>query len=208
MKAQDRNSRTILGVRGGQQDLLAIPNSLGKSYSSMLNSNPILTKSLTSGVIFALSDISAQKIESSSSTNSKLNVKRTVYSVAVGSIFGVAAHHWYGLVFRLMPDTTLLSTLKKAALGQIFFGPSLTCVFFASALLQSGSFTFKNWFRQIRADLPGVWISGLGFWPIVDLISYSFIKEQWILLFVNFCSFIWTIYVSMVANRQQRVPKQ
>ena len=87
-------------------------------------------------------------------------------------------------------------------MGQMIFGPSFTCVFFATSLLQSGNFSLGNWVRKIKTDLPGAWLSGVGFWPLVDLISYSLIPPRWIPLFINVCSLIWNIYLSMVANRQ------
>jgi protein Mpv17 len=105
------------------------------------------------------------------------------------------------MIFKLLPGTSLFSTLQKAALGQIIFGPSFTCVFFATALLQSGTFSLGNWFTKIKNDLPGAWMAGLGFWPLVDLVSYSMIQPQWIPLFVNSCSLVWTIYLSLIANK-------
>jgi protein Mpv17 len=71
--------------------------------------------------------------------------------------------------------------------------------------LQQGNFSFQNWIAKIKDDLPGAWVAGLGFWPLVDLVSYSLIPKDWIPLFVNACSLVWTIYLSIVANRQSNV---
>lgn len=126
-------------------------------------------------------------------------------SAAVGLFFfGPAAHAWYNMVFRVFPGTGLLSTLQKACMGQLFFGPSFTCIFFAAFLIQTGQFSLSNWLGKIRRDLPGAWLAGLGFWPLVDLVSYSLIPVQFIPLFVNVCSLVWTIYLSIVANRAAR----
>jgi len=84
----------------------------------------------------------------------------------------------------------------------VLFGPSFTCIFFATILMQSGDFSLKNWLQKIRADLPGAWLAGIGYWPIVDLLSYSVVPVKWIPLFVNGASFIWTIYLSLVANKK------
>ena len=97
-----------------------------------------------------------------------------------------------------------MSTVQKAAMGQLFFGPSFTCIFFATSLLQAGNFTLGNWLRKIRSDFVGAWIAGVGFWPLVDLVSYSLVPMQWIPLFINICSLIWNIYLSMVANRKAK----
>ena len=68
--------------------------------------------------------------------------------------------------------------------------------------MQGGDFSLKNWRNKIRQDLLGAWLAGLGFWPIIDLLSYSVIPVKWIPLFVNMASFIWTIYLSLVANKK------
>jgi protein Mpv17 len=184
----------------------------GTFYASSLQSHPILTKSLTAGIIFALSDGLAQKLEGSrrptttttTSTALSTNWVRLGASALVGfAYFGPAAHFWYEAIFALLPGTSLLSTIVKAALGQVIFGPIFTCIFFASALLQTygRQFRLQMWFRKIRNDLPGAWAAGLGFWPLVDLISYSVVPPAWIPLFINMCSLVWTVYLSRVANQ-------
>ena len=181
----------------------------GSSYSNALGAYPILTKSITAGVTFLLSDYTAQLVERPSDSKSggqsewKYNWTRTMTSAAVGLLyFGPAAHAWYEMIFKLLPGTSLFSTLQKALLGQVIFGPAFTCVFFATFLMQGGTFTLGNWAKKIKSDLPGAWLAGVGFWPLVDFVSYALVPIKFIPLFINMCSFVWTIYLSMVANRQ------
>jgi protein Mpv17 len=184
----------------------------GRMYVNQLSLHPILTKSVTAGIIFGLSDLCAQSIEnnngnvdssSSSSSNSTttLSYSRIFTSILVGLLFfGPAAHYWYSFVFHILPSTTLLSTIQKAILGQLIFGPIFTSIFFGAGLLQSSSFTFNSWYRKVKIDLPVVWVKGLSYWPIVDIISFMLVPVRWIPLFVNVASFIWTIYLSSVTN--------
>lgn len=182
--------------------MLSSLSAFGKAYGSSLEARPIMTKSTTACLIFALSDYLAQRFVSDKDKPSKTNWTRLGASALVGfAYFGPAAHYWYETIFRLLPGTSLISTLQKAALGQMIFGPIFTCVFFASALIQSGNFSLSNWASKIKSDLPGAWAAGLGFWPLVDLVSYSMIAPMWIPLFVNMCSLVWTIYLSTIANR-------
>mmetsp|Transcript_112970 Transcript_112970/g.231195 ORF Transcript_112970/g.231195 Transcript_112970/m.231195 type:complete len:295 (+) Transcript_112970:164-1048(+) len=189
--------------------VLATLTAVGKTYSQQLESRPILTKSYTAGLIFGLSDYFAQKIERSNDVNGssgQMDWTRTIASTFVGLLyFGPAAHYWYEWIFKLLPAATLASTLYKAFWGQVLFGPSFTCIFFATILMQSGEFSLKNWWSKIRSDLPGAWLAGAGYWPIVDLLSYSVVPVKWIPLFVNMASFIWTIYLSLVANKKTGV---
>ena len=206
----------LKSIRGGNQEkikenaLLLVPvlsamSRWGESYVRILETHPIVAKSVTAGIIFGLSDTTAQILESSrkAEKKGKLDKKRLLASVLVGLLyFGPAAHKWYEWIFKLLPATTVLSTCYKAALGQLIFGPCFTCVFFAVGLLQSGEFTIQRWFKKIQKDLFGVWTAGLGYWPIADFISYAWVPVMWIPLFINFCSFIWTIYLSLVTNAQ------
>ena len=174
-------------------------------YTQQLSARPIITKSATAGIIFGLSDWVAQLIERKGDEDDKkepLVISRILSAFLVGLLFfGPAANAWYEMIFKILPSTSLVSTLQKAALGQIFFGPTFTCVFFAAGMIESGTFSLGGWFHKIKNDLPGVWASGLGYWPLVDFVSYKVVPVQWIPLFVNFCSFVWTIYLSLVANR-------
>lgn len=187
--------------------LAAAFQNAGGSYSKALVAYPIITKSLTAGLTFLLSDYSAQQIESPKDEKEKKKWKhdwtRTLTSTAVGLFyFGPAAHAWYEMIFKVFPGTGLFSTFQKAMLGQLIFGPAFTCVFFATSLMQGGTFSVKNWVSKIKSDLPGAWLAGVGFWPLVDFVSYALVPIQYIPLFVNLCSFVWTIYLSMVANKK------
>lgn len=188
--------------------------SLARWYSGWLQRAPIGTKSVTAAFIFGLSDTLAQRLErrgggsthnNKASTPPSHNRKRLFTSVAVGFLYyGPVAHYWYEAMFYFLPSTTLFSTLQKAALGQVLFGPCFTCLFFASSLWQSGQLTFPTWIRKIRRDFPSAWVAGLSFWPLIDSISYSCVPKDFIPLFVNVASLVWTVYLSLVANRQQQ----
>ena len=212
-----RSTSTILTTTTKTAMLLPSSISLlvvnfGRMYVNQLVLHPILTKSITAGIIFGLSDLCAQSIEnnnngndvdSSSSSNSTttLSYSRILTSLLVGLLFfGPGAHYWYSFIFTILPSTTLYSTIQKAILGQLIFGPIFTCIFFAAGLLQSSSFTFTSWVQKVILDLPSVWVKGLSYWPIVDIISFMYVPVRWIPLFVNIASFIWTIYLSSVTN--------
>jgi protein Mpv17 len=174
---------------------------LGQLYSQQLELRPIITKSWTAGLIFALSDYIAQRIEKSRGEKS-FDQTRLIISALIGAIyFAPAAHYWYEAIFRLLPGTGMVSILKKAALGQAIFGPSFTCIFFAASLFQSGTFSLSRWGAKIRSDLPGAFLAGCGFWPFVDVISFSLVPIKLIPLFINMCSMVWTIYLSLISNQ-------
>jgi protein Mpv17 len=191
----------------------------GSFYARYLTLYPILTKSLTAGIIFGFSDWVAQIIEKKNQddgtapTTASVSVSapdgraRIISSFLVGTLFfGPAAHAWYAAIFSLLPSTTLPSTLTKAALGQVIFGPLFTCVYFLANMLSRPdgfqSFTLASYKNKIVSDLPGVWKSGLGYWPLVDLIGYAVVNPNFLPLYVNGASFVWTVYLSGVTNKK------
>ncbi|KAL7446032.1 hypothetical protein ACHAXH_009846 [Discostella pseudostelligera] len=190
--------------------------SAGSFYARSLTLYPILTKSLTAGIIFGFSDWVAQLIEqknqdgtttTTTSSSAPDGRSRILASFLVGTLFfGPAAHAWYAAIFTLLPSTTLPSTLTKAALGQVIFGPCFTCVYFLANMLSRPngfqSFTLSSYKNKIISDLPSVWMSGLGFWPLVDLLGYAYVNPKYMPLYVNGASFVWTVYLSGVTNKK------
>lgn len=195
------------GVGGGAASLMAFASSIGSLYAHWLKTNPVLTKSVTAALSFGIADWLAQFLTQSSSTSPEkpLDFSRVKWAMLVGLVYyGPAAHAWYEGIFQAFPGTSFGSTLLKAILGQLSFSPAFTCVFFATALIRSGTFSMGNWFNKIGNDLPQAWVAGLSFWPLMDVVSYSFIGKDYIPLFNTCCAFVWTIYLSLVSNRLQR----
>lgn len=179
--------------------------SIATTYDSFLKTHPITTKSITSGIMFGVSDIVAQSLQSKESPSSLfLHWFRVQTNILVGFLyFGPAAHYWYSYMFQRFPDTTIKSNLLKSALGQLVFGPIFMVVFFGATLLQQDSFNITTFLRKIATDLPKAWLAGLYFWPLASFISYSFIPKDWIPLFSNVCTLLFNIFLSLVAYSRE-----
>ena len=185
----------VMTTTGASLNLAA---SVGGLYAQQIQRNPIVTKSVTAAVVFGASDVAAQRIEGRRS----LDGLRLAMTTAIGGFyFAPAAHFWYAFVTAVLPLTTLPHIIGKAALGQCIFGPLVTCVFFASACLQTEG-SLRSLPRKIQKDLLPVQLAGLGYWPFVDIISFSLIPLDYIPLFINLASFIWTIFLSLKSRHQ------
>ena len=175
---------------------------LGAKYADSMAARPLLTKMGTSAAIFGASDASAQALERAPA----LDRTRLAVTTAIGGFyFAPAAHVWYGAITKAIPANDLRAILTKALLGQLIFGPLVTCVFFASACLQSAE-GLRALPGKIRSDLLGVQAAGLGFWPFVDLVSYACLPVDYIPVFVNGASFVWTIFLSFKSRAAKRAP--
>uniref|UniRef100_A0A7S3AMC6 Protein Mpv17 n=1 Tax=Haptolina ericina TaxID=156174 RepID=A0A7S3AMC6_9EUKA len=112
------------------------------------------------------------------------------------------------MITRFFPGMGVRSTLLKTLMGQAFFGPTITCIFFGAALISTeGLFAgLKQWPAKIQQDLLKTWSAGLCYWPLVDLVCYGlvlpFFGASWIPLSYNVASFFWTIFLSVQAARR------
>jgi len=180
-----------------------------RSYSAALAAAPILTKSFTAAVIFGASDVVAQQIDRAAS----FDWRRVGGSVLVGCcFFGPAAHAWYAAMQSHFPGTGCAAVATKMLLGQVLFGPALTSVFFAAGLVAAdgdGLQALGQLPAKLSRDLLPTMLTGIVFWPLVDLASYTVIArrrggDDWIPLFANACSFVWQVYLSMMARPSRR----
>ena len=192
-----------LALRGGGP-ALNLAAGVGAAYSMALANHPIMTQSVTSALTFALSDTVAQSI---SPPPGGRGLKRTVVTAAIGLLyFGPALHYFLMWVTALVPGTDLLSTLQKTLLGQLGFGPAMTCIFFGAFLVADHGISsgLKQWPAKIRQDLLVTWTTELCFWPFVDIVYYSFLPVVWIPLGYNIANFFWTVFLSLQAARGLR----
>ena len=133
---------------------------------------------------------------------------RLLTCALLGTLFGPAAHFWYGLMQRGFPRQRARDTLCKTVLGQTIFGPCFTVLFFAATLCEqaSGVGGLLQLPRKLRRDLLRTQLVGLGFWSTVDLLSYNCVVprlgEAWIPLFASVGSFMWTVFLSLCAHLQ------
>ncbi|XP_021646822.2 uncharacterized protein LOC110639996 isoform X2 [Hevea brasiliensis] len=107
-------------------------------YLGKLDSRPILTKTITTSLIFAAADLTAQMLSPSSGSGS-FDLIRTLRMAAYGLlILGPSQHLWFNLMSKTLPKRDVLTTLKKTFMGQAIYGPANAIVFFSyNAALQA-----------------------------------------------------------------------
>lgn len=167
-------------------------------YLGMVKSRPILTKSVTSGLIYTAADLSSQTISLSSSES--FDFVRTLRMAGYGMIvLGPSLHFWFNFVSNLFPRRDLFSTLKKMVMGQAIYGPIMTVVFFSlNAILQGENNT--EIVARLKRDVLPTMLNGVMYWPVCDFITFRFIPVHLQPLVSNSFSYVWTIYMTYMAN--------
>ncbi|XP_004496888.1 uncharacterized protein [Cicer arietinum] len=172
-------------------------------YLGMIKKNPILTKSVTSALIYIAADLSSQTIERQSSKS--FDFIRTLRMAGYGMIIlGPSLHFWFNFVSKLFPGRDLISTLKKMVMGQSLYGPAMTVVFFSlNARLQGEN--GDEIVARLKRDLLPTMLNGVMYWPICDFITFRFIPVHLQPLVSNSFSYLWTIYMTYMASLEKAV---
>ncbi|KAL0368956.1 UNVERIFIED_CONTAM: protein sym1 [Sesamum calycinum] len=167
-------------------------------YLGMLESRPVLTKSISAAVIYAAADITSQLI--TLEPNGTWDSIRTLRMAGFGLIIlGPAQHVWFNFVGRLLPKRDLITTFKKLAMGQLFYGPMINGVFFSyNAALQGEN--GNEIASRLKRDLIPTLLNGLMYWPLCDFFTYKIIPVHLQPLINSSFSYLWTIYLTYMAS--------
>ncbi|CAJ1977352.1 unnamed protein product [Sphenostylis stenocarpa] len=170
-------------------------------YLGMIKSWPILTKSVTSSLIYIAADLSSQTIVQESSE--PFDFTRTSRMAGYGLIvLGPSLHFWFNFVSKLFPRRDLFSTLKKMVMGQTIYGPTMTVVFFSLNARLQGE-TGSEIVARLKRDLLPTMLSGIMYWPICDFITFRFIPVHLQPLISNSFSYLWTVYMTYMASLEK-----
>lgn len=181
-------------------------NSLWTRYNQSLIKSPILTKSITAGVLAFIADITCQayfpnKEDENKPIKERINFLRALKFTFLNSfIVPPIMHYWYNALSTKIIGDSLIAAIKRVACDQLLFAPLILPVFFIGTLLmdnQADKIPNKlktDWFPSLMANYI-VWVPA-------QLINFKFIPPQLRVLWANFIGFFWSIYLSRAANRK------
>ncbi|XP_009335397.2 protein SYM1 [Pyrus x bretschneideri] len=171
-------------------------------YLGMIESRPVLTKSVTAALIYTAADLSSQTLAKSSFSES-YDLVRTARMAGYGMlVLGPSLHFWFNFMSKSYPKRDIFSTLKKMAMGQVLFGPTMTFAFFSlNACLQGEN--GGEIVARLQRDLFPTLLNGVMYWPICDFITFRFIPVHLQPLVSNGFSYLWTIYITYMAGLEK-----
>ncbi|MED6220666.1 hypothetical protein PIB30_047017 [Stylosanthes scabra] len=197
-----------------------------KWYQNCLSVHPVKTQVISSGVLWAVGDVTAQYI-THSAAKKRLQLSVTDEEpkffinwnrVAVTSMFGFGfvgpvGHFWYeGLDKFIRMKLHLMSksaraVATKVAMDGIIFGPIHLFVFFTYMGLCSG-----KTIPQVKEDLkknffPALIVEG-GVWPFVQVFNFRYVPVKYQLLYVNLFCLLDSAFLSWLEQQKDAPWKQ
>ncbi|GJD11587.1 Peroxisomal membrane protein 2 [Galdieria sulphuraria] len=149
-----------------------------RSYHQLLMDKPVMTKSVTCGILSFAGDVAAQYIEQKySNRNSSiiihLDMQRTLRFTSFGLlIFGPCAHYWYRLLDHWFPKATTRSLISKVLVDQTLFTPvAIVSVFSYVSLLEGHPFVAV---QKVKQDFWTTLKANWALWLPAQTINFRF----------------------------------
>ena len=175
---------------------IAVDNWTG--YNSVLESNPVFTKAITSATVYTIGDYIAQRTEGISMSD--LDWPRIIRSMLAGLIaHGPMSHVWYNFSEWFFDDivhcTAWWSFIPKVILDQTTWGPFWNNTYILLLGLMKMESLETIWDDMKRTTIPLI-VSGLKLWPLAHSITYGVIPVPNRLLWVDMVEIVWVMILA------------
>lgn len=170
------------------------------AYEKQLELRPVLTKSVTSGVLYGAGDIVAQKL--TSEPEEHFDSGRLLRALAYGGVFyPFPAHLHYNflewLVVTKMATSTAAVPFVKAFIEQFVYWSYLSNAYYHGVLGALQGFSAVQIYDRIADTLWDTLKAQWAFWIPAQLINFKLVPVRHQLNFVLVVSLFWTTFLSI-----------
>lgn len=183
------------------------------SYNVALEEQPLLTKSLTAGVILGAADLAGQALENAlknNADNAQSSSSPLVVDYArVGrfAIFGLILqapwnHFYYQILDSALPPTVdpfSATTGIKVLIDQFVQAPIFTIIIFYFLGILEGK-TMDMVYEQLKKDYGDTMQANWKLWVPATAVNIAFCPPVLRVLFLNCVFFFWSIFLSLKLN--------
>lgn len=184
------------------------------AYSRALQRHPLVTQMSTSGGLWGLGDLLAQRLEGNGNNNGKGNNDTKVPSttdwnrtwnqvVYAAFIWGTMGHVWYAALDNAVRRLRLQQASHRVAVKYLteafVHDPVSLAVYFASIGCLSGESANAIRQQMKRDYVPTFWL-GFAYWAPLDILNFALVPVRHQLLVVNLGCFCDSVVLSYIKN--------
>jgi peroxisomal membrane protein 2 len=188
------------------------------SYLTALESDPLLVKSITAGVILGAADLSGQAIQQSlllssvkddsgndtSNGGKEVDIPRFVRFAFFGFILQAPwNHYYYQYLDNALPPTVdpfSTTTAIKVVIDQFVQAPLFTILIFGFLGVLEGK-TIYEIKKQLDDDYVDTMLANWKLWVPATAVNIAFCPPLLRVLFLNVVFFFWSIFLSLKLNK-------
>ena len=180
------------------------PRNILTWYATKLDTHPLLTKGISSGIINCAGDVICQYL-SNTDEEFQLDWLRAGRFLIMGSFFvAPITHAWYSLLSnRMFPGpSTFRRVTQRVIVDQFGFAPIFIPGFMGSLWLLEGR---ENITSQLIELTPEVVVSNWLLWIPAMTLNFSVIPVKYHVLYSNVVALLWTIYLSWTNEESKKI---
>jgi len=187
------------------------------SYNQALENAPLITKSITAGVILGAADLAGQALENSGKetqidddddykNDSSVDLARALRFATFGLILQAPWNHFYYLLLdgALPPteDPFTTTTGIKVVIDQFIQAPIFTIlIFYFLGILEGKSLEAVK--LQLDKDYKDTMFANWKLWVPATAVNIAFCPPALRVLFLNCVFFFWSIFLSLKLNSDE-----
>jgi len=170
-------------------------------YSTKLDTHPLLTKSISSGLIAGGGDFLCQICFERS--QHKYDWARTGRFTVLGTaVVAPFVHAWFSFLNRMIPGVSVAAVLKRVAVDQLTFSPCFMSIWLTSLWTLEGDLNDGIPGRLVES-MPSLMVVNWGLWIPAQLINFRFVPVKFQVLYSNVVALVWNMYLSYSQTRKQ-----
>jgi protein Mpv17 len=180
--------------------LSAAMAALWARYLSLLDTRPVLTKSITSATLYLAGDAMAQKLDGTIDKKGYDVVRARTALIWGGILFAPAAHVWYNRVLNpLFPGSGARNVVLKMLCDQMFWaGPTNAAYLYVSSMLSGKS--SEQAAAITKSQIVPVMKANYATWPIIQLVNFRFVPPPLQVPVINVVLLGWSCFLAVKAN--------
>lgn len=171
-------------------------------YETLLQTNPLRTKALTSGTTTALSDILAQVL--SGVTWHTMDMHRVLCAFFIGSLLTAPLYHvvYDTLETRWPISKSRIHIALHLAVDQLIAAPVWTVGYCALGAAFDGHVTSSALVERLHADFVNMMLSTWVIYPLVQTLNFALVPARLRVLVLTIVGFFFTCMVSYLFSGQ------
>ena len=189
-------------------------------YSRRLDTHPLSTKAITSGLIAGAGDFGCQVLvdkpeqalqnddtisDAESSSLDWWDRHRTGRFTLLGAcLVAPVVHFWYHmLATRILPGTTAVAVVKRVVLDQFAFAPCFMTVWLASLWTLEGKMSPRVMPNRLVETMPSILVANYILWIPAQVLNFRFVAVKYQVLYSNVVALLWNFYLSYAMRRRR-----
>lgn len=214
------NARQRLGFERCQSTKTStLPSRIVSWYANKLETHPLLTKCVSSGLIAASGDFLCQvvvdrrkkKVTTDGTKPQSVfwwwDSVRTGRFLLLGTILvAPAIHYWYGaLATTIAPGLTVRAVAKRVAWDQFVFTPLFLVVWLTSLWSLEVGGPAANVDERLATLMPPVLLANWSLWIPLQAVNFRLVPLKFQVLFSNVVAVAWNFYLSYSTSSAKTV---